>query len=69
MLCADKFSNSDLLMLQDKIDTFFQNYVDVFQNVSIKPKGHYFQYYPAMIQKFGPLVETSRFKSKNEYFK
>ena len=33
MLCADEFSNSDLLLLQDEIDTFFQNYVDVFQKV------------------------------------
>ena len=38
MLCADEFSNSDLLLLQDELDAFFQNYADVFQNVCIKLK-------------------------------
>ena len=60
MLCPDEFSNSDLLLLQDEIDTFFQNYADVFQNVCIKPQGHYLQHYRAMIR---------RFESKNGYFK
>ena len=60
MLCADESSNSDLLLLQDEIDTFFQNYADVFQNVCIKSQGHYLQHYPAMIR---------RFESKNGYFK
>ena len=69
LLCADEFSNSDLLLLQNEIDTFFQSYADVFQNVCIKPKGHYLQHYPAMIRKFGPLVKTLRFESKNGYFK
>ena len=49
MLCADEFSNSNQLLLQDEISTLFQNYVDVFQNVSIKLKGHYLQRYPAII--------------------
>ena len=69
MLCTDESSNSDLLLLQNEINTFFQNYVDVFQNVSIKPQGHYLQHYPAMIRKSGPLVKTLRFESKNGYFK
>ena len=41
ILCADEFSNSDLLLLQYETDTFIQNYIDVFQNLSIKPEGHY----------------------------
>ena len=49
ILRANEFINSDLLLLQDEIDNFFQNYVDVFQNVSMKPKGHYLQHYLAMI--------------------
>ena len=69
MLCADESSNPDLLLLQDEIDTFFQNYVDIFQNVSIKPKGHYLQHYQAMIRKSDPLVKTLRFESKIGYFK
>ena len=60
ILCPDEFSNSDLLLLQDEIDTFFQNYADVFQNVCVKPQGHCLQHYPAMIR---------RFESKNGYFK
>ena len=35
----------------------------------MKPKGHYLQHYPQMIRKFGPLVKTLRFESKNGYFK
>ena len=58
ILCGDGFSNSDLLLLQDEIDTFFQNYAYLFQNVFIKPKGHYLQHYPATIGKFGPFVKT-----------
>ena len=67
-MCRE-FSNLDLLLLQDEIDTFLQNYVDVLQNVSIEPKGHYLQHYPATIRKFGPLVKTLRLESKNWYFK
>ena len=53
-----------MLLLQDEMNTFFQNYA-VFPNISMKPKGRYFKHYPAMIQIFGPLVKTSRFESKN----
>ena len=51
MLCSNEFTNSNLILLQDEIDTFFQNHVVVFQNVSMNPKGHYLQHYPEMIRK------------------
>ena len=69
MLCGTEFTNIDLLLLQDKIDTFFPKYMDVFPNLIMKPKGHFLQHYPAMIRKFGPLIKTLRFESKNGYFK
>ena len=43
--------------------------MDFFPNVIMKPKGHFLQYYPAMIRKFGSLIKTFRFESKNGYFK
>ena len=68
-LCGTEFTNIDLLLLQDKIETFFPKYMNVFPNVIKKPKAHFLQHYPAMVRKFGPLIKTLRLESKNGYFK
>ena len=62
ILWGNEFTNIDLLLLQDKVDTFYPKYMDVFPNVIMKPKGHFLQHYPAMIRKFGPLIKTLRFE-------
>ena len=69
ILCSNEFTNIDLLLLQNNIGTFFPKYMDVFPKVIMKPKGHFLQHYPAMIRKFGPLIKTLTFESKNGYFK
>ena len=69
MLCGLEFNYSDLMLLQDKIDIFLPKFMDNFPDVSMKPKGHFFQHYPAMIRKSGPLIKTFRFESENGYFK
>ena len=69
ILCSNEFTNIDLLLLQNNIGTFFPKYMDVFPKVIMKPKGHLLQHYPAMIRKFGPLIKTLTFESKNGYFK
>ena len=43
--------------------------MDNLPDVSMKPKEHFIQHYPAMIRKFVPLIKTLRFESKNGYFK
>ena len=48
---------------------FFQNYMELYPNSSLKPKGHYFTHYSTDTRKFGPLVKTLRFESKHSYFK
>ena len=53
ILCGTEFTNVDLLLLQNKIDTFFTKCMDVFPNVIMKPKSHFLQHYHAMIRKFG----------------
>ena len=69
ILCGTELTSIALLLLQDKIDTFFPKYMDFFPNVIMKPKGQFLQHYPAMIKTFGPLIKTFRFESKNGYFK
>ena len=69
ILCGTGFTNIDLLLLQDKINTFFPKYMGVFPNIIMKPNGHFLQHYPVMIRKFGPLIKTLRFESNNGYFK
>ena len=68
-LCDLEFNHIDLMLLQDKIDIFFPKFLDNFPDVSMKPKGHFTLYYPAIIRKFGPLIKTLRFESKIGYFK
>ncbi|KAL3986654.1 KRAB domain-containing zinc finger protein [Sarotherodon galilaeus] len=43
----------------------------VFPNETIRPKHHYIEHYPQLIQKFGPLsaVWTMRFEGKHKFFK
>ena len=69
IFCCNEFTNIDLLLLQGKINTFFPKYIDFFPNVIMKSNSHFFRQYPAMIRKFGPLIKTRRFESKNGYFK
>ena len=69
MLCGLEFNNIDLMLLQDKTDNFSSKFMDNFPDVSMKPKGHFLQHYPAMIRTFGTLIKTLRFESKNGYFK
>ena len=69
ILCRLEFNKINLTLLQEKIDIFFRKFMDNLPDVSMKPKGHFIQHYPAMIRKFVPLIKTLRFESKNGYFK
>ena len=43
--------------------------MDVFGDTRLKSKTHFVMHYPKMIVRFGLLVKTLQFESKNEYFK
>ena len=69
-LCTPKFSRRNLVFLQSLIDEFFPQFLDEFgENYDLKPKDHFLQHYPKIIQIFGPLVKTLRFEAKHSYFK
>ena len=69
-LCSPKFSQGDLVLLQSLIYEFFPQFLDEFgENYDLKPKGHFLQHYPKMIEIFGPLVKTLHFEAKHSYFK
>ena len=68
-LCAEEFSKSDLLYLDELLHSFFSNYTVEFPETGLKRKAHFIQHYPQMIFRFGPLVKTPRFESKHSFFK
>ena len=68
-LYAVTFTRGDLAILQFLIDNFLERYVSLFRDVHLKPKAHFLRYYPEMIGRFGPLIETLRFEAKHGYFK
>ena len=62
-LCSPKFNRGDSVFLQSLIDEFFPQFLDEFgENYDLKPKGHFLQHYPKMIEIFGPLVKTYALK-------
>ena len=68
-LCASSFSHPDLVILHQLIDDFFEVYVKLYPDDNLKPKAHFIRHYPMMIKKFGPLIKTLRFESKNGQIK
>ena len=68
-LCAEEFSKSDLLYLDELLHSFFSNYTVEFPEIGLKRKAHFIKHYPQMIFRFGPLVKTLRFESKHSFFK
>ena len=68
-LSSSSFSKSDLAILEVNIADFFLSYQENFPTANIKPKSHFLRHYPNMIRRFGLLVKTLRFESKDQYFK
>ena len=68
-LCTNPFTHSDLVTQELEIKSLFSEFIDLFPDVSIKPKACFLIHYPTMIKIFGPLVTTLRFESKHSYFK
>ena len=64
------FTFTEFVLIAEHIKLlFFSEYVQLFDDVKLKPKAHFVFHYPHMIERFGPLVKTLRFGAKNGYFK
>ena len=68
-LCSLTFYSTEMIILSNYIERLFTKYMNVFGDTRLKSKTHFVMYYPKMIVRFGLLVKTLRFESKNEYFK
>ena len=68
-LCAKKFDDTQLSVLEVLLDIFFSDFSKQFPDEALKPKAHFLQHYPKMIKQFGPLIKTLRIEAKNCYFK
>ncbi len=68
-LSAKSFNRYDLIFIQHLLDEFFENYGQIFEDAHVKAKYHFLKHYPNQTFKYGPLIQTLRFESKNGYFK
>ena len=68
-LCAPKFEKTQLKVLENLIYLFFVEYLKQFPDENLKPKAHFLQHYPQMVERFRPIVKTLRFEAKHSYFK
>ena len=57
-LCSLSFTSTELVLIAEHIQLFFSKYVQLFDDVKLKPKAHFNFHYPHMIERFGPLVKT-----------
>ena len=68
-LCAPSFTEDELCVLESETKNFFKEYLQLFPDSELKPKAHFITHYAMNIRRFGPLIKTLRFESKNGYFK
>ena len=68
-LFAQEFEDAQLTVLENLLDTFFNDFSKNFPQETLKLKAHFLQHYPKMIKTFGPLGKTLRFEAKHAYFK
>lgn len=68
-LSAPRFSEHDLVVMKQLIVDFFQVYLELYPDENLKPKAQFLTHYPDMIRKYGPLMKTLRFESKNGQLK
>ena len=54
-LCAPKFKKTQLKVLENLIHLFFVEYLKQFTDENLKPKAHFLQHYPKMIERFEGL--------------
>ena len=64
-------SDSDISLLEAKINSHITLFKKCFPNKRLKPKHHFLQHYPYLMRAYGPLVQCStiRFEAKHSFFK
>lgn len=65
------FTEESLCFLDSKISEHRHLFQKVFEDEKLRPKHHYVEHYPQLIQTFGPLSDlwTMRFEGKHKFFK
>ena len=68
---APKMTEADILFFDSKIRDHKQLLTDAFPDFRFKPKHHFVDHYPHLMQCYGPLVQcyTLRFEGKHSFFK
>lgn len=71
LVVSSTLSDATLSFLQSKLNDHRELLRVTVPDQRLRPKHHYVEHYPHLIQCFGPLVElwTMRFESKHSYFK
>ena len=71
LLATPYYTEDSLCYLQSKISDHRQLLLTVFPDYKLRPKHHFIEHYPCLIQRFGPLIEccTIRFEAKHSFFK
>ena len=64
-LTATSLAVGDVVYLQSLIQDFLEEHKRLYPAVNLKPKSHFLRHYPSEIMRFGPLMKTIRFESKN----
>jgi hypothetical protein len=64
-------TQDSIAYLDFKISEHRIRFQEVFPDCHLKPKHHFLEHYPYLIQQFGPLVSlwTMRFEAKHSFFK
>lgn len=70
-VCAFKFNNGDIEFLNELVEIFTKQRLELFPDAITKPKLHYLLHYGQQIKKFGPLRHywTIRHESQHMFYK
>ena len=70
-ILAPELDRGQLLHFSQLLEEFLREFYSVYENIHIKPKGHFMLHYPKQYETFGPLIHncTLRFEGKHSYFK
>lgn len=71
LLASSKFTTESLCYLECKISDHRKLLQEVFPDLKLRPKHHFLEHYPHLIQCFGPVLDfwTIRFEAKHSFFK
>ena len=67
LIFAHEFSSTDILYMQDRMETFHSYHHALYPETKMKPKGHNTLHYGTLMKILGPMCHfwTLRFESKH----